>query len=437
MLSNVTTVNRNSGKVLDKNLIRRHFDEAYPKVNVDVVDYTYETEKLRAIMNEKRRLDFCHDFYAARKQHQHSKSTIRPVKCKLCCGSCRGEEIDGEDFYRCERDHITQKMHQTYNKLKRKPTRVVFVTFESHEQAEHVVRDFKSRCRRKPRNSSVAQQLDVSGWSVQYAPLPRYVNWRNLSHSGWLWWLRAIAINLIIFFVVFFLSTPPLVLNFLSDKIGFLLRIPIFSQWLPAVILLIVPLLLPVVILLAVQWIGYYSVVTELGYQLQNLFLFLLLTLVVLPGLGMTSVDAVFRWLRGVVRPGRRNRHDRLQWECVFIPSSGAFFVNFIIGLALVGNALDLLRIGPLVAFQIQRALFVRSEAECTWNSLQRYEFQYASHYATVLIVYTIAVVYGFICPLAMPFALLYMCIKHVVDKYNIFFASARNTYETTTVLDV
>jgi hypothetical protein len=40
-----------------------------------------------------------------------------------------------------------------------------------------------------------------------------------------------------------------------------------------------------------------------------------------------------------------------------------------------------------------------------------------------MLCIFTIIVTYSIPCPLVMPFGLVYLCLKHLVDRYNIFFA--------------
>ena len=36
--------------------------------------------------------------------------------------------------------------------------------------------------------------------------------------------------------------------------------------------------------------------------------------------------------------------HPQLNWECIFLPDSGAFFVNYVITSAMIGSGLELIR---------------------------------------------------------------------------------------------
>lgn len=50
-------------------------------------------------------------------------------------------------------------------------------------------------------------------------------------------------------------------------------------------------------------------------------------------------------------------------FRCVFLPDNGAFFVNYVIASAFIGNAMDLLRIPGLLMYMIRLCL-ARSAAD-------------------------------------------------------------------------
>lgn len=207
--------------------------------------------------------------------------------------------------------------------------------------------------------------------------------------------------------------------------------------------------------------------------------------------------------------------------RCVFLPDNGAFFVNYVIASAFIGNAMDLLRIPGLLMYMIRLCL-ARSAAErrnvkrvCSgaegmgcglhpgrgvlqWglpravcragcvahtrsalrvlllmglHSLlqhQAYEFQFGAAYAWMMCVFTVVMTYSITCPIIVPFGkrclsaslcqrwrggkkadvgeifplslakrlmphssgflpllpgLMYMLLKHLVDRYNLYYA--------------
>ena len=66
-------------------------------------------------------------------------------------------------------------------------------------------------------------------------------------------------------------------------------------------------------------------------------FWYLLFMVVILPTFGFTTSHAYFDNLL-------QNRD--LNWDCIFLPDSGAFFVNYVITSAIIGSSLELIRSG-------------------------------------------------------------------------------------------
>ena len=109
--------------------------------------------------------------------------------------------------------------------------------------------------------------------------------------------------------------------------------------------------------------------------------------------------------------------------RCVFMPGSGAFFVNLIVTAALMGQGLTLLRIGALAVYVFKRC-WARSEAERFALASERPSFSYSVEYATMLNWFTITLVFSFICPIITVFSLLFFAVRHFVDRYVIYFMS-------------
>lgn len=118
--------------------------------------------------------------------------------------------------------------------------------------------------------------------------------------------------------------------------------------------------------------------------------------------------------------------------RCVFLPDNGAFFVNYVIASAFIGNAMDLLRIPGLLMYMIRLCL-ARSAAErrnvkrvsggaggtlgspqkvllppqlslCSLWQHQAYEFQFGAAYAWMMCVFTVVMTYSITCPIIVPF---------------------------------
>eukprot|EP00061_Rhincodon_typus_P015524 g43246.t1 len=101
----------------------------------------------------------------------------------------------------------------------------------------------------------------------------------------------------------------------------------------------------------------------------------------------------------------------------------GAFFVNYVIASAFVGNSMALLRLPSLLLYSL-RMLMAKSAAERkVVKQHQAYEFEFGVNYAWMLCVFTVVVAYSITCPTIVPFGLIYILLKHLVDRYNLYYA--------------
>jgi len=80
--------------------------------------------------------------------------------------------------------------------------------------------------------------------------------------------------------------------------------------------------------------------------------LLLLFMILILPTLGITSIDAAILWFQD---------KSNIKWQCV--SNNGAFFIKYITTCSLIGTAIDLLRLPDLLLYLI-RMLWSRSKAE-------------------------------------------------------------------------
>lgn len=148
-------------------------------------------------------------------------------------------------------------------------------------------------------------------------------------------------------------------------------------------------------------------------------YTFLIFMVLLLPSLGLSSLDLFFRWLFDK----KFLAEAAIRFECVFLPDNGAFFVNYVIASAFIGNAMDLLRIPGLLMYMIRLCL-ARSAAERrNVKRHQAYEFQFGAAYAWMMCVFTVVMTYSITCPIIVPFGLMYMLLKHLVDRYNLYYA--------------
>ncbi|CAB1311738.1 unnamed protein product, partial [Coregonus sp. 'balchen'] len=223
----------------------------------------------------------------------------------------------------------------------------------------------------------------------------------HLSVGGFPWWLRCFIINCILFLLLFFLTTPAIIISTM-DKFNVTkpveyLNNPIVTQFFPTLLLWAFSALLPTIVYYSAFFEAHWTRSGENRTTMHKCYTFLIFMVLLLPSLGLS--------------------------RCVFLPDNGAFFVNYVIASAFIGNAMDLLRIPGLLMY-MTRLCLARSAAERrNVKRHQAYEFQFGAAYAWMMCVFTVVMTYSITCPIIVPFGLMYMLLKHLADRYNMYYA--------------
>ncbi|CAF5208627.1 unnamed protein product, partial [Rotaria magnacalcarata] len=159
-----------------------------------------------------------------------------------------------------------------------------------------------------------------------------------------------------------FLTTPSIVMSTIDkiinkyrsidaiEKVTKLIHFPVLlTSVMPALLLRIfaavMPALVSVTSLLEKRW----KKSTLDKSMMIKLFIFLLMMILILPSLGLTSIEGFLRWV--LQSDDDISHNGKIRWMCVFLPDNGAFFVNYVITSAFIGAAIDLLRLGDLVSY--------------------------------------------------------------------------------------
>ena len=81
---------------------------------------------------------------------------------------------------------------------------------------------------------------------------------------------------------------------------------------------------------------------------MKKTFWYLLFMVIFFPTFGFTTFQASIEFLF------KNNGTESYRWDCIFLPDSGAFFVNYVITAALVGTGLELIRFPEMFWYLIQ-----------------------------------------------------------------------------------
>ncbi|CAH8838041.1 unnamed protein product [Trichobilharzia szidati] len=422
--------------------------------------------------------------------NKYNRTIALTNSCSCCCACTPA--VDAIDYYESRNHYIQEEIDKEYDIAFKTPIGIAFVTFSTRYAAARVCKDYRDTCKRLMNRltSSVSKELRSHTWSVDFAPTPSNIIWGNLSVTRTVWWCRAIIINLCVFFVVFFLTTPTYVLNLvntlhLTERLQ--INNPLLNQFIPSIILWSVSALLPYIVFNSDRIVGHWTKSCLHLTVMTKTFTLLILMILILPSLGLTSIPALLQWLFPEMRiiPLVPSNDDNttvvestttsttftttttatttiaamntssttttttstttttpssleienttspfiplgpqsFQWECVFMPDNGAFFVNYVITAAFIGTALELVRFSELINYAC-RLMCVKSGAEKGGvRKASQFEFEFGLFYAWSLCVFAVICAYSILCPLITPFGLIYLIMKYFVERYNLYYA--------------
>uniref|UniRef100_A0A8D0CWS4 Transmembrane protein 63C n=1 Tax=Sander lucioperca TaxID=283035 RepID=A0A8D0CWS4_SANLU len=412
-------------EISDPGLITKHFHEAYPSCTVTDIRFCFDVHNLMRLDLERRKAMKGRLYFATMAQKE-GKIMIKTHPCAqiFCCDICGFEMVDAEQYYSELEEKRTDEFNAEKNRISMKRLGIAFVTFRDERMTAVIVKDYGCvRCRRSPQQSSITTVVQSHKWGVSYAPAPSDIIWENLSVCGSRWWLQCVLLNILLFLLLFFLTTPAIIVNTM-DKFNVTrpvdsLRSPVITQFFPTLLLWAFSVLLPFIVYYSAFFESHWTRSGENQVTMHKCFFLLVFMVIILPSLGLSSLDLFFTWLFDV----NFLEEKEVKFQCVFLPDNGAFFVNYVITSSLIGTSMELLRIPALTVYAV-RLCFAKSQAERIHvKRSQAYEFQFGLEYAWTMCIFAVSMTYSITCPIITPFGLLYVILKHMVDRYNIYYA--------------
>ncbi|XP_006990371.1 osmosensitive cation channel TMEM63C isoform X2 [Peromyscus maniculatus bairdii] len=414
--------------IQDPEIISRHFHEAYPGCMVTRVHFCYDVRNLIDLDDQRRHAMRGRLYYTA-KAKKTGKVMIKIHPCsRLCfckCWTCF-KEVDAEQYYSELEEQLTDEFNAELNRVRLKRLDLIFVTFQDARTVRRICEDYKYiQCGMNPKQSSVTTIVKNYHWRVAHAPHPKDIIWKHLSIRRFSWWARFISINTFLFFLFFFLTTPAIIINTI-DMYNVTrpienLQSPVVTQFFPSVLLWAFTVILPLVVYFSAFLEAHWTRSSQNIIIVHKCYIFLVFMVVILPSMGLTSLNVFLRWLFDIYYL----EHATIRFQCVFLPDNGAFFVNYVITAALLGTGMELMRLGSLCTY-CTRLFFSRSEPERVHiRKNQAMDFQFGREYAWMLNVFSVVMAYSITCPIIVPFGLLYLCMKHLTDRYNMYYSYA------------
>lgn len=431
----------------NKELLANYFQNSIPNCVIEGIQSVYDVRTLTLLTNELTILVNAKCYCIEYLELKGHRLQLRPYAfgefgCLCgCCSSCN--KVDGIKYYTEKEEQLQQLISNEMAKSVSHPTGGFFVTFQSEKMAQQAFIHLRKQQERAlsfcPFSSTFTQistwchscmhlseddELQVARWMISYAPYPDDINWCDITVNLRMQWFRSIIVSLLLLILFVFISTPTVILNAsdtlkLSNLIGWLQyflpseigsKVP---ELISPLILVIAASALPAIVTLACQYIAYMSTSAKNHAIMWKVYLFLVLMVIIWPSLGLTSLKA---FLLAMLSKGD------FPWNCLFPVKIGAFFVNYTIQAAFLGNIMELMRIPELLVYMYYMVT-ARSRAEV--DKASRYvvwDFSIGIRYPRFLLIFAMVVTYSVSCPLITVAGLVYMVIKHLIDRYNIYY---------------
>lgn len=397
MITDISREDYSSGRAA----LQQYFQELFPDVTINDFELAYNISRLTEIWKEYERIADARIYCEIHKNHRPVQATPHLCTCQT---------VDGLEFYKEQEEQLRGEVARLRAVALNEPVGIAFITVSTTDVAKRIIQQFKA--------------VSQKPWSLSYAPSPPDIFWENLNVTARKWYIKWAVVNVVLFMFLFFLTTPVLIVN-LFDTLAMTKKTtdtisklsPLISEFLPTLLLWTLTALLPVVVTFSDKWLSHWTRSKQNYSIMTKSFGYLLFMILILPSMGLTSAQALLEWTL------QYNDNVTFRWRCIFLPDKGAFFVNYVITTAFIGTALELLRFPELIIY-IYQLINSRSVAETPY--IRRsilIEFPFGIHYAWTVMVFTMTSVYSIICPLIMPFAMVYICLKHLGDRHNLYFA--------------
>ncbi|CAH0727637.1 unnamed protein product, partial [Brenthis ino] len=390
MITNISKADRNEAT------IRAYFTHNFPHIQIVDLRLAYNINKLNEVQERKEMVTEALIYSDTYFRKTGKRIMVKPSLC--------GPEVDALEYYTNEEKRLKDEAKRCRAIVLNDPLGIAFLTLPSYQLADHVINHFSLH----------------RGWVLQHATNPSDIIWENLSVQPGVWYIKAIFINVILFIVLFFLTTPAFVVNVFNSRVAkpeTMTKIgSLIFEFLPTLLLWTMAAVMPAIVAFSDKFLSHWTKSQQNYSIMTKTVSYLLLMTLILPSLGLASAEAFVTWTL-------HHENNTMRWDCVFLPDKGALFVNYVITSGFIGTSLELIRFPELFLY-VWYLLQSKSKAEKSYvKKAILYEFPFGVHYAWSLAIFSITMVYSLACPLIAPFGLIYFILKHIGDKHNLYFA--------------
>ncbi|GMH22577.1 hypothetical protein Nepgr_024420 [Nepenthes gracilis] len=337
----------------------------------------------------------------------------RPTRKKGFLGLC-GEKVDSIDFYKQQLKELDIKMTMERQRILKDPKLVMPVAFVS----------FNSRW-----GAAVCAQTQQSTnptlWLTSWAPEPRDVYWHNLAIPFVSLSIRRLVIGIAVFALVFFYMIPIAFVQSLAnleglERVAPFLRTVIemkfinsFLQgFLPGLALKLFLYFLPGILVLMSKIEGHVAFSALERRAAAKYYYFMLVNVF----LGSIVTGTAFQQLHAFLHQSPSQIPRTIG---VSIPMKATFFITYIMVDGWAGIASEILRLKPLVIYQLKNMFLVKTERDRE-RAMNPGSVDFPETLPTLQLYFLLGLVYAVVTPLLLPFILVFFLFAYLVYRHQI-----------------
>ncbi|KAL6002390.1 hypothetical protein ACLOJK_034322 [Asimina triloba] len=325
-----------------------------------------------------------------------------------------GKRVDSIEFYKQQITELEKKTASERQKILKDPRAIMPVAFVS----------FNSRW-----GAAVCAQTQQSKnptlWLTDWAPEPRDVYWQNLAIPFFSLSLRRLVITIVVFALIFFYMIPIAFVQSLAnleglERVAPFLRpvievkvIKSFLQgFLPGLALKIFLYILPTVLMIMSKIEGHTSRSLLERRTAAKYYYFMLVNVF----LGSIVTGTAFEQLHSFLHQSPTQIPRTIG---VSIPMKATFFITYIMVDGWAGIASEILRLKPLVIYQLKNWFMVRTERDRE-KAMYPGSVDFPETLPTLQLYFLLGIVYAVITPILLPFILVYFGFAYLVYRHQI-----------------
>eukprot|EP00163_Fabomonas_tropica_P030946 TRINITY_DN71_c0_g1_i10.p1 TRINITY_DN71_c0_g1~~TRINITY_DN71_c0_g1_i10.p1 ORF type:complete len:528 (+),score=123.29 TRINITY_DN71_c0_g1_i10:78-1661(+) len=420
--------------------LAERIEEMYPGKVVNVL-LAYELNKLTGLRGKE--LDFVNKlqhFYGVAEvkgERPVMKLAIKDIIPNPC-----GQEVDTIEHFTTKLEEVQPLIQEELERTNHPTTSYAFVTFKDTLTAKQFVQNYSFKYEKTLIDAenhpqyvntklkvievpAKTEAVEATQWNVAPAPIPEHVLWENLGITPLSRKIRVLLLSVATVWLVVFWAIPVGFLGSLDkladlDGIGpafqVLLDLPavivgFLTAYLPLIVVIIFMAILPL-ILTKFSMIEGVTTVSELQVKvMQKFYLFVLFSVVILPAIFIGSLSALNEIIANI---GSEPFPELMKLlNSITAPTTGLFIV-YLIQNALMGWAIQLLRIGPLIVGYLKTKIATTPRDKEEARKVG--EFLYHLNYPKLLLMLTISFFFAMTIPLTPVFGLLVFCTKYLGD---------------------